>query len=294
VTRAALLLAFAASGAAAAPIPARLVYDASGTRCPGKDELVTAVTRRLGMNPFDTSASSTLMVQVTPTAKGLTATVVRTRPDGTGTGKRELTSTKPDCRELFEAIELEVALAVDPLAKTTPPQALPPPPPPPETTALEPPPPPPTTAPAPVLPPVTYQRGDAPSDTPVNRMTRGALLAERERLQQSRPSSSVGLFIGAAGALAGGVVGNILGFAYGGVGITFNIIGTAAFIAGVVLMTVGIVKRVSLSEHLELIGLRVSEIDAQLEQRRTTGAVDPGPPVPQPASELRRNAPALR
>ncbi len=279
MSRAVVMVCLVSVGAAAAPIPARLVYDASGTSCPGKDALVAAVTARVGTNPFENAAASTLMVQASPSGSGLVATVVRTKPDGTGTGKRELTSAQADCRELFALIELEVTLAIDPLAKTAPAPAA-----------------------APVAAPkatvTKFDAGDGPSDTPVTRMTRGALVAERLRLEEKAPSSGVGFIAGGAGAFVAGTVltvlslvnqNNTLGVPQGaltGVGVGVAVLGLGGVAFGVFLRLMNL-------ERIELFGLRVGEIDGQLEALQRTGAVDPGPPQPRPLVPV-QSASALR
>ncbi|MBL8949982.1 MAG: hypothetical protein JNK82_04340 [Myxococcaceae bacterium] len=277
----AAMVVLGAAGAMAAPMPARLVYDVSGTPCPGKDALVSAVSARLGMNPFDNSAPQSLMVQVSAAAKGFTASVVRTRPDGTGAGKRELKSEQTDCAELFGLIELEVTLAIDPLAKVT---AAPAP-----AAASEPQP----------SAPLKFDVGDGPSDTPVGRMTRSALVAEKQRLEANGPNTGAPFIAVGAGAIAAGVILTVLSVTtqdrsniFGTSNSVFTGIGVGVAVAGLGAVAFGIFKRMLNVERIELFGMRVNEIDTQLAALQSSGAVEPGPPVPQPPPTQR--APALR
>ncbi len=93
----------------------RLVYDAADTGCPARARLASAVMARLGYEAFTDDASDTVDVQLRRAGDTLTAQVVRSNAGGE-TGRRELTSPTTDCSELFRALELAVAIAVDPRA----------------------------------------------------------------------------------------------------------------------------------------------------------------------------------
>jgi hypothetical protein len=73
------------------------------------------VTARLGYEPFGDDASETVEVQLRRSGDTLTAQVIRSGAKGE-TGRRELTSPTTDCSELFRALELAVAIAIDPRA----------------------------------------------------------------------------------------------------------------------------------------------------------------------------------
>jgi hypothetical protein len=101
---------------AQAPQPRlKLVYDPAETGCATKVRLVSAIVARLGADPFLDDAPETVEVKVNRTATELNASVVRSGPGGE-TGRRELQSPTLDCSELFRAVELAVAIAVDPHA----------------------------------------------------------------------------------------------------------------------------------------------------------------------------------
>ena len=103
---------------ATAPAPRlalELQYDAADTTCPPKQRLQSAVAVRLGLDPFTDAAQERVRVTVRRSHGGLTALVVRTAPSGE-LGRRELESPTDDCTELFSALELAVAIAIDPRA----------------------------------------------------------------------------------------------------------------------------------------------------------------------------------
>lgn len=100
---------------AAAAAPARLVYEPGDSGCPSRERLVSAVAARLGPEPFDEAASDAVEVTLARTGAGLTARVVR-RTQEAEVGRRELSSPTTDCSELFRAVELAVAIAIDPRA----------------------------------------------------------------------------------------------------------------------------------------------------------------------------------
>lgn len=139
---------------AAEPARAKLTYDATGTSCPAREQLVSAVAARLGLDPFADDALVELRVQVRRTGRSLTAHVSQ-RGAGGAKRERELSSPTLDCSELFRAIELAVALAIDPRAGLVP---LPPPKPEPMTA----PPPPAPAVPEPEPEPVKPQPEPAP------------------------------------------------------------------------------------------------------------------------------------
>jgi hypothetical protein len=93
----------------------RLVYDAGDTGCPARDRLASAVMARLGYDAFNEDAVETVSVQLRRSPGGLRAQVIRSTSEGM-TGQRELDSPTTDCTELFRAMELAVAIAIDPRA----------------------------------------------------------------------------------------------------------------------------------------------------------------------------------
>ncbi len=109
------LLPFLLLAAAAPQSRVRLLYDAADTGCPARARLASAVMARLGYEPFRDDANETVEVQVHRSGNSLSARVVRSGAEGE-TGRRELTSPTTDCTELFRALELAVAIAIDPRA----------------------------------------------------------------------------------------------------------------------------------------------------------------------------------
>ncbi len=101
---------------------------------------------RLGYNPFGDDGNETVEVQLRRSGNTLSARVIRSGAEGE-TGRRELTSPTADCSELFRALELAVAISVDPRAGLVRPSA-------PPTQAPVTAPPPPVVAIAPERPPV--------------------------------------------------------------------------------------------------------------------------------------------
>jgi hypothetical protein len=103
--------------AAEAALKVRLVYSRVGeTRdCSDEEVLRSAVGARLGFDPFDDSASTTIDVRVERKERQLTS-VVRVLEGSGPPLVRTLTSEGKDCAELSEAMALAVALAIDPLA----------------------------------------------------------------------------------------------------------------------------------------------------------------------------------
>ena len=131
-----MLIAAVSLVLAAAP-PVRLTYSAAGTGCPDRAALMTAVRARLGNEPFTDAGDELVDVSLKSTDRGLAARIVRKKGPQEA-GRRELQSPTADCTELFKALELAVAIAIDPRAGLVgaPPEPPPPPPRPPPPPAL--------------------------------------------------------------------------------------------------------------------------------------------------------------
>ena len=110
-----LFLLVPAGAASAEAGKVRLEYsrDDSASRCPDAEELRARIEARLGRESFDASAEELLRVEVRR-AEGWQGTVELLDSSGRSRGRRALSSTQADCRELTQAIELAVALALDP------------------------------------------------------------------------------------------------------------------------------------------------------------------------------------
>ncbi len=275
--RALLLVTLLGLSARASPSgPVALTYDASGTPCPPKDELVKAVTRRVGLNPFSQDASDRVLVQVSRAADGSLRATLSRFTSGSETGRRELTSQGASCRELFQALELAVALAVD----SPPPATLAPSAPPAPSAAPEP----------PAL--VPWRQSSGPSDTPVARMTRTALVAEQLRLESTRPLDGTRFILFGAGGVVAGVGLHVLNVVYqgqlGGSGTPSWVapaVGSALLVAGVASLVFGWVQRWLHGDTRTLFDARLAALSDQLTLLEASGAMDPGPPVPRPRAQ---------
>ena len=85
--------------------------------CPDEQWVRSAVSARLGRDPFDAAGENAVSVQLArSTGAALVATVEVVRPDGR-VGRRTLDSPTGDCLELASAMELAIALALDPSAR---------------------------------------------------------------------------------------------------------------------------------------------------------------------------------
>ena len=149
--------------AEAAEHSARLVYMRTGeaTVCTDEEGLRSAVGKRLGYDPFVLYSPMTIVVEVHPRASGGFEAELRISGPGDITiGQRSLASPSHDCRELVDALALNLSLAIDPVKAMHPSPSVP---------ADEAPaaPPPPAEAPPPTLAPVVVaaDRGDARATT---------------------------------------------------------------------------------------------------------------------------------
>jgi hypothetical protein len=134
------MVAWALTGVlAASPAPVALEWSrgSGAERCPDAPEVRAAVATHLGYEPFREGAETTITVQVSAAESGLHATIEVNRP-GAALRRRELSSGTIDCSELAAAIELAIAIAIDPrslaaaeprrvAAPSPPPAAAPPP-----------------------------------------------------------------------------------------------------------------------------------------------------------------------
>lgn len=123
--------------------------------CPDEKWVRQAVAARLGYDPFHSGPGTKIEARIRSEDKGLGATLEVTTAEGKPAGRRQFTSATGDCLELVSAMELAIAIAVDPhyLSRPAPVEATveqPPPAPPPAT---------PLATPAPVV--------NAPPSTPL-------------------------------------------------------------------------------------------------------------------------------
>jgi hypothetical protein len=170
-----LILATIAARAAYATPTSRLVYSRSvdAESCPDEQALRRAVAARVGYDPFFAWATRTIVASITRRDRAFVATVDLIDESGVSHGARELRG-EGECVELFDAVALAIAIAIDPQSLSRP--AAPPTPPPSEPDAA---------APAPVVAPAA----DPVDATPV----RPALAAPSDvRLDSMAFEASVG------------------------------------------------------------------------------------------------------
>lgn len=125
---------FTAIEARADPAGARLDYRASeeATACGDEGRLRSAVTERLGTDPFRADAAAIVHVSVTRAPDAFVARVLY-EDDATGhRGERTIESPDGGCAELTSTLALTIAIMLDPHSQTTAAKAPPPPEPPPE------------------------------------------------------------------------------------------------------------------------------------------------------------------
>jgi hypothetical protein len=111
--------ALCARGAQAAPGDGtRLEYARSdrATHCPDQDALKSAVSTRLGYDPFFPAARQTIVVEITDTDSGLRAHMSLVDEHGIIVGSRELSDKVENCDELVASLALAISIALDPSA----------------------------------------------------------------------------------------------------------------------------------------------------------------------------------
>jgi hypothetical protein len=89
------------------------VRDAEAGSCPAGREFADEVTRRLGHSPFDQRAERAIEIRVEHAGTTFTSHVYVRDRDGLVVGQRVL-SSPDDCKALFSATALAVALLIDP------------------------------------------------------------------------------------------------------------------------------------------------------------------------------------
>jgi hypothetical protein len=96
---------------------ARLSYerDASAQSCPDEESMRQGVAARLGREPFKPQAERLLTIRLRATHPGFGVAIAVHDAEGTVVGKRELQTKKNDCGELASAMQLAIAIAIDPL-----------------------------------------------------------------------------------------------------------------------------------------------------------------------------------
>ncbi len=109
------LLAPAEVRASVDPLAVSLEYDASNG-CPGVDDFKVIVIRRLGYDPFRTSAPDRVFVRITTRGRAVEGRVEWRDASGNWVGDRAFPSPADDCPELVRAMGFALALQIQFLA----------------------------------------------------------------------------------------------------------------------------------------------------------------------------------
>jgi hypothetical protein len=118
VLRACLLLASLVGSAAAnaGPRAIHLVYNrgAGAEQCPSQAELQQGIIARLGRDPFWGRGARQIWITISRSGTELVATIAAQAEDGGAAQVRAVTSRRAECVELASAVELAIAIAIDP------------------------------------------------------------------------------------------------------------------------------------------------------------------------------------
>jgi hypothetical protein len=117
----ACLLAASVVGSAAAnagPRAVHLVYNrgAGAEQCPSQAELQQGIIARLGRDPFWGRGARQVWITISRSGTELVATIAAQAEDGGAAQVRAVTSRRAECGELASAVELALAIAIDPVA----------------------------------------------------------------------------------------------------------------------------------------------------------------------------------
>src|SRR5262249_52811350 len=101
---------------------ARLVYTRGrgAEQCPDEAAVESAVSARLGDNPFQPAADRTVSATVRLAGGMLRAEVLLRDARGTTLGARLLEAANDDCAELVRVMTLAISLAIDPRSASSP------------------------------------------------------------------------------------------------------------------------------------------------------------------------------
>src|SRR5262249_42045560 len=84
--------------------------------CPNEETLRSAVAARLGYDAFREADARTIRAAIAREKRGPYPVLLeRIGPDSVAAGQRELTSASADCDEVFLAMTLAIAIAIDPM-----------------------------------------------------------------------------------------------------------------------------------------------------------------------------------
>jgi hypothetical protein len=102
----------------AGPRAVHLVYNrgAGAEQCPSQAELQQGITARLGRDPFWGRGARQVWITISRSGTELVATIAAQAEDGGAAQVRAVTSRRAECGELASAVELAMAIAIDPVA----------------------------------------------------------------------------------------------------------------------------------------------------------------------------------
>jgi hypothetical protein len=106
------------AAANAGPRAVHLVYirGAGAERCPSQAELQQGVVARLGRDPFWGRGARPVWITISRSGTQLVATIAAQPENGGAAQVHAVTSRRGECTELASAVELALAIAIDPLA----------------------------------------------------------------------------------------------------------------------------------------------------------------------------------
>lgn len=105
-------------GAHAEPQPTvKLTYlrPLAAESCPDEETMRRGVAARLGREPFAVDSERSLSVALEATRRGFSVEILVYDASGSVVGKRSLATERKDCAELASAMQLAIAMAIDPL-----------------------------------------------------------------------------------------------------------------------------------------------------------------------------------
>jgi hypothetical protein len=104
------------------PHSARLTYERGrgADHCPDEQALRSAVSTRLGYDPFRPDAQQTVSVVIRRSDQALRGDLALRDAAETITGTRQLSSVQNDCPELVAAMALAISIAIDPQSQLRP------------------------------------------------------------------------------------------------------------------------------------------------------------------------------
>ena len=113
---AACLLGSATANAGTRAVHLVYIRGAGAEHCPSQAELQEGIIARLGRDPFWGRGARQVWITISRSGTELVATIAAQAEDGGAAQVRAVTSRRAECVELASAVELALAIAIDPLA----------------------------------------------------------------------------------------------------------------------------------------------------------------------------------